>query len=470
MRSNTQSNQLIKWAVVVADFLILNALIHVFKEISPYTEKWTTDKYHVFILLTNLAMVLAQYRYGTMIHQKIEDAVDILKKVSQLALAQVIFSYIILKLIDYHLPVGRMFSVFGPILLGCLLISRYLEWYLLRMFRDKGNNIRYVTFVGADEELQNIYHSLSKSAAVGYKVIGYYADSKLDMGGSNVQLRHIESLGYLLDNLDKKDNLELGDDMYVCMSRSKKDVIGRISRFCDQNMIRFYFVPVSVESIGLNMKREWLDDVEIYTTYESPLSNILNKIIKRGFDIVFSSVALLLQLPFLPIIAAIIKKQSPGPIFYKQERTGYEGQVFSCYKYRSLHANHKADNTQVSKEDPRVFPFGHFMRRTSIDELPQFWNVLKGDMSIVGPRPHMLFHTEKYGEIVDRYMVRHFVKPGITGWAQVTGFRGETKEQWQMEERVKRDIWYTEHWSFWLDVKIIWMTIGKVVGKDERAY
>lgn len=258
--------------------------------------------------------------------------------------------------------------------------------------------------------------------------------------------------------------------MYVCMSRLKKDVIGRISRFCDQNMIRFYFVPVSVESIGLNMKREWLDDIEIYTTYESPLSNVLNKCIKRSFDIVLSSIALLLQLPFIPLIAAIIKKQSPGPIFYKQERTGYEGQVFNCYKFRSLHANHKADNTQVSKKDPRVFPFGHFMRRTSIDELPQFWNVLKGDMSIVGPRPHMLFHTEKYGEIVDRYMVRHFVKPGITGWAQVTGFRGETKEPWQMEERVKRDIWYTEHWSFWLDLKIIWMTIGKVVGEDENAF
>ena len=146
------------------------------------------------------------------------------------------------------------------------------------------------------------------------------------------------------------------------------------------------------------------------------------------------------------------------------------GKDFWCLKFRSMHVNADSDRRQATKDDPRKFPFGNLMRKTSIDELPQFWNVLRGDMSIVGPRPHMLAHTEQYSQIIKKYMVRHFVKPGITGWAQVTGYRGETSELWQMEGRVKRDNWYVQHWSFWLDVRIIWMTIKSAFRKDEHAY
>ena len=160
-----------------------------------------------------------------------------------------------------------------------------------------------------------------------------------------------------------------------------------------------------------------------------------------------------------PVIAMIIKRQSPGPILFRQARTGLDGKTFILLKFRSMHVNAEADRLQATKDDPRKFPFGDWMRRTNVDELPQFWNVLKGEMSIVGPRPHMLAHTAFYSEQIDKYMVRHFVKPGLTGWAQVTGYRGETSELWQMEGRVKRDIWYMEHWSFWLDLRIIWKTI-----------
>lgn len=176
------------------------------------------------------------------------------------------------------------------------------------------------------------------------------------------------------------------------------------------------------------------------------------------------------MIPIIPIIAIIIKIQSPGPIFFKQERTGFAGKTFFCYKFRSMHVNKDADLEQATENDPRKFAFGNFMRKTNIDELPQFWNVLRGDMSIVGPRPHMLHHTEIYSELIDKYMVRHFCKPGITGWAQVTGFRGETKELWQMEERVERDIWYIEHWTFMLDIKIIYKTIKSVIIPDKHAY
>jgi len=173
---------------------------------------------------------------------------------------------------------------------------------------------------------------------------------------------------------------------------------------------------------------------------------------------------------FMPFIALIIKRQSPGPLFFRQLRTGLDGKPFMIYKFRSMHINKEADSRQATENDARKFPFGNFLRKTSIDELPQLWNVLKGDMSIVGPRPHMLTHTKKYSQLIDKYLVRHIVKPGMTGWSQVTGFRGETKELWQMEERVRRDIWYIEHWDIWLDLRIIRRTFLALFKHDKNAY
>ena len=187
-------------------------------------------------------------------------------------------------------------------------------------------------------------------------------------------------------------------------------------------------------------------------------------------DVVMSLVFLVPTALIFPIVYLIIKIQSPGPILFKQERTGLDGKNFWMLKFRSMHVNKDADRLQATKDDPRKYPFGNLMRKTNIDELPQFWNVLMGDMSIVGPRPHMLAHTKMYSQLIDKYMVRHFVKPGITGWAQVTGFRGETKELWQMEERVKRDIWYIENWTIWLDIRIIWLTIKNAILHNEQAY
>ena len=170
------------------------------------------------------------------------------------------------------------------------------------------------------------------------------------------------------------------------------------------------------------------------------------------------------------IVGTIIKLTSPGPIFFKQMRTGLNGREFKCYKFRSMRVNDEADKKQATADDPRKTKFGNFLRRSNIDELPQFINVLKGDMSLVGPRPHMLKHTEEYSHLINKYMVRHFVKPGITGWAQVTGFRGETKELWQMEGRVQRDIWYIEHWTFILDLYIMYKTVYNVIRGDKEAY
>ena len=216
---------------------------------------------------------------------------------------------------------------------------------------------------------------------------------------------------------------------------------------------------------------EIMESIPLLAVRREPLQAAYNRALKRTFDILFSLGILLTIYPILYVVIGIlIKATSPGPIFFKQKRTGLCGQEFECYKFRTMRVNADADKLQAAKDDPRKTRIGDFLRRTNLDEFPQFINVLRGEMSVVGPRPHMLKHTEQYSALIDKYMVRHLVKPGVTGWAQVTGYRGETKTLEQMEGRVKRDVWYIENWSFFLDLKIIVVTILNMSKGEKNAY
>ncbi len=219
------------------------------------------------------------------------------------------------------------------------------------------------------------------------------------------------------------------------------------------------------------MELNVLGNMPVLSLRNEPLQHPMNRAIKRTFDVFFSFVFLCSLFPVIYIIVAIgIKMSSPGPVFFKQRRTGERGREFYCYKFRTMKVNKDADTKQAIKGDSRTTYFGELLRKSSIDELPQVINVLKGEMSVVGPRPHMLKHTQQYNELIDKYMLRHLVKPGITGWAQVTGYRGETKELSQMEGRVVRDVWYLEHWSFFLDIKIIYQTVINMFRGEKNAY
>ncbi len=196
----------------------------------------------------------------------------------------------------------------------------------------------------------------------------------------------------------------------------------------------------------------------------------MNLAFKRLFDIIVSLFILIFVLSWLiPIIAVLIKLESKGPVFFKQLRSGLDNKPFWCYKFRSMVVNNESDERQATTNDKRLTKVGLFLRKTSLDEFPQFLNVLKGDMSIVGPRPHMLKHTDYYGNLIDNYMVRLSIKQGVTGWAQVKGYRGETTEVAQMEKRVNYDLWYAKNWSFWLDMKIIFSTVTVIFKCDENA-
>ncbi len=491
MTTNTQSNSLIKWAVIAMDFVVLNAVLLAFIRYTPILEGWTRVALKMFVLLCNFAMALAQVRFSTIIHERMVNAGAILQRVVLLTMTETLLAYLLLKALDVRTAVGMKLLLMGTVLFVVMMVTRLIERWVIKHFRMAGRNTRTATFVGNDPELLTLYDKLVGDPTMGYRIRGYYADaemgdwthsmsdgrSKTDDGTPQPSaVRHqpseLKRLGTIEDLIAKLENLEVDvlDELYVCLSRRDKELVRKISVLCDKRVVRFYYVPVSVESIGITLKREMLGDMEIFTTYENPLENPVNKLIKRAFDIVCSLIFLIPTALIFPFVFIIMKIQSPGPIFFKQKRTGIDGKDFEMLKFRSMHVNKDADKIQATKDDPRKYPFGNFMRKSNIDELPQFLNVLKGDMSFVGPRPHMLLHTEQYSQLIDKYMVRHFVKPGLTGWAQVTGFRGETKELWQMEGRVKRDIWYIEHWSIWLDIRIIWMTAKTVFIHDKNAY
>jgi len=480
MGNNNQSNRLIKWIVVAGDFVWLNAIILLVGHWTWVVDSWPDRSFEIFLLVNNIALVLAQVRFSTIIHQRLVGAGDIVRRIIGLTLMQSVLAYVLLRVFDYHLPIGWLQVIIGITFFLVLMLKRLSERWFIRLYREAGRNTRAATLVGSDPELAEVYRKLKSDPTLGYKVLGYYGDESLKTLVEETnqergykpkeELRRLGSYEDFITAMNHGEEMALGEELYVSISRKDKKTLRKISQLCDHNVVRFYYVPVSVETIGLNLKRELLDDMEVFTTYENPLQNPVNRTIKRTFDIVFSLMFLIPTAIMFPLIFIIMKIQSPGPILFKQKRTGLDGRTFNCYKFRSMHVNAEADTKQATKDDPRKYPFGNFMRKCNIDELPQFLNVLQGRMSIVGPRPHMLAHTEQYSELIDKYMVRHFVKPGVTGWAQVTGFRGETKELWQMEGRVKRDIWYIENWSIWLDIRIIWMTIKTIFVHDKNAY
>ncbi len=446
--NNNQTNRLIMWLVMASDFVLLNAILLVYMR---YFEELQVSNRQFFIV-NNIALLISEWKFHARIHERFATAGEVLRRLMLLTGVQALLAYAMMRHVMYWMSTGELVLIIGTVFFVLLLISRLISRNIIKLVRRMGLNSRSVTMVGDDAELQKIRDLLINDPTTGYRIGKVWKADELR------------------EAIKKGEQVEFGDELYVCLSRKERDTIRLLSRECDRQVTQFFYVPVSVESIGLKFQREYINDIEVFTTHESPLQNPMNKMVKRCMDIALSIVFLIPTAIIFPFVYVIIKIQSPGPLFFRQERTGLDGKNFKMVKFRSMHVNKDADKIQATKDDPRKYPFGNFMRKANIDELPQFWNVLMGNMSIVGPRPHMLAHTEMYSELIDKYMVRHFVKPGITGWAQVTGFRGETKELWQMEGRVQRDIWYIENWTVWLDIRIIWLTFKTFFVHDKNAY
>ncbi|UKK74826.1 undecaprenyl-phosphate glucose phosphotransferase [Segatella bryantii] len=473
IKKESEENEYVRFSVLLGDFFILNVLF-LFTVI--FCNSWIP---HYFLFATkitfvvmNFSMFIAEFFYKSIIQRRLIKYSEVFLNVSRLVGLQMVLFCFIIKLLSWEVGYFSFYMSFTVTLFILIILSRAAEHRFLSYLRSIGRNTRSVLFVGHDKSLLNLYNDFSSTISSGYRIKGYYADKEME--GAPDKLKYLGSIDDLNKKLDKWDSDPLHelniDELYCSISHNDSEEINRIARSCDKNVVRFFYVPRAFEDYQLNLKACMLGDHLVYRNRIEPLRRPINRIIKRSFDIAVSLGVCIFLVPLTLIIGLIIKIQSPGPIFFRQGRTGIDGKTFYCYKFRSMHVNKDADKIQATKNDPRKFAFGNFIRKTNLDEFPQFFNVLKGDMSIVGPRPHMLTHTEMYGKLIDKYMVRHFCKPGITGWAQVTGYRGETKELWQMEGRIKRDIWYIENWSIWLDLKIIWMTAKSIIIPDKHAY
>lgn len=463
---DNQNNRLLKYIVIVIDLLVLNLF--------AYLCAVNIDNLHGYLMKTsywlalNFAYILSVILFPPVLQLRRIGRLAVCRRALRTVVTFTCILLLFLLLLDSKAFVEWKYGVllfFAYFIV--LTVERLCGKAVLSYIRSRKSNIRNVVFVGDTPNLVELYDVMMTDPSYGYRVLGYFSDKP------NQDFRDIPYIG-TVDEVEEWLNKQTVtiSGLYCSLTSSQADVIRRIISYCEHHVIVFYSVPNVRNYLKRTMNLAFYGDVPVLYLREMPLSRFENRLIKRSFDIVVSFVFLVFFFSWIFVIVAIIMKITmPGPIFFKQKRSGLDGKDFWCYKFRSMKVNKDADTLQATKDDPRKTKFGNIMRHTNIDELPQFWNVLIGNMSLVGPRPHMLKHTEIYSKLIDKYMVRHFAKPGITGWAQVTGSRGETHELWQMEERIKKDIWYIEHWSFWLDLKIMWLTVWNVLAdKNDEAY
>ncbi|MDR1730402.1 MAG: undecaprenyl-phosphate glucose phosphotransferase [Prevotellaceae bacterium] len=416
-------------------------------------------------LLMNTSYAISFSFIGIALDQRAVFIENILNKVTKTVILNILILFGSLAVVRYNLP--RSFLILFSILLFASISAwRILARLILKRYRAKGRNSRNVIILGAGNIANEVYKSITTNLSHGYKFMGFFdnRDSKEYVVEGSLVKGKVDDVIQFLE--------EYSVDEIICALPAGEDRKAiPIIKFAENNMIRCYIVPDFKRFLTKKVNLSFLENIPIISLMEEPLQGVFNRIIKRSFDLVLSFFFLLTVFPLLYLVLGIgIKLSSPGPVFFRQKRTGKNGEEFYCIKFRTMKQNKDADKVQAQKGDDRITKIGAFMRKTNLDEMPQFINVFLGQMSIVGPRPHMLKHTEIYSQQIDKYMVRHLAKPGITGWAQVTGYRGETRELSEMEGRIIKDMWYIENWTFWLDIKIIYLTIRNMVKGEEKAY
>lgn len=371
-------------------------------------------------------------------------------KAATLAVLFVIATTFFLKEYDFSRLVFLYFWLLSIIFLS---VERWVFREILRYFRRKGYNIRHVLIVGAGDLGSKIAGKIKENPWTGLVVAGYVDDYK--PLGEKIESKEV--LGRLsdLEEIVKKHEI---DQVFIALpTRAYKRLMYVIGRLKD-DLVNIRVVPDIYQAMTLNASIEDFEGFPLINLTDSPMYG-WSVVVKRLADILFSLIAIIITAPFMLIIATVMKYASPGPIFYRQERMGLDGKTFDMLKFRSMKVDAEAQSGAVwaKENDPRRTILGTFLRKTSLDELPQFFNVLKGDMSIVGPRPERPVFIEEFRKKIPGYMLRHKMKAGITGWAQVNGWRGNTS----LEKRIECDLYYIENWSIWLDIKIMWLTIWK---------
>ncbi|MCS6916886.1 MAG: undecaprenyl-phosphate glucose phosphotransferase [Chitinophagales bacterium] len=405
-------------------------------------------------------VVLVLRVYATDVMEQFERALS--RHIQAIILHALLIALTTLLIRDF--AVNRILFILGYALFAAFdILFRIGMLFIIKRERESGRNTYKVIVLGANTMGKKIFEILTDYRGYGYQPVGIFDDQPSENG--------ITVKGTLEEA--KQFALKEGVDQIFCaLPLREKEKITSLLRFAESNLIRFKLVPDFSAFHNRNIRVDFYGFYPVISLQQEPLANIFNRILKRAFDVIFSLLVIALVLWWLvPLVALLIKLDSKGPVFYIQNRSGRNYETFRCFKFRTMKVT-EADSEyrQATKEDPRVTRVGRFLRKYNIDELPQFFNVLLGDMSVVGPRPHPIKLNEMYRTMMERYMTRHLAKPGITGLAQVRGFRGETANVEDMQKRVEADVFYIENWNFFMDIKIILLTVLNMLRGEKNAY
>lgn len=442
---------LIQPLFVLVDLIIIN-IIFFFLGYENYLNIY-------FLVYVNVSWILIAYYSNFYRINRITKGIRIIT----LLLAQfsmfmpVFFTYFVL-FTERKVDKGEF--VILAILFSIVAIIKFSLFYALKIYRELGRNYRNVVFVGADNSTKKLSDFFSLQENFGFRNLGFFSDKVYT--SKDYQGKISEIFDFII-------KYEV-DEIY-CSAFTSKENVKKILEFSNTNNKVVRSIPEAKDLYSKNLEVEYYGSIPILKVKELPLEKREIRFFKRVFDIVFSLFIITAILTWLiPLLFIIIKLDSKGSLFFKQKRSGFKGEDFYCYKFRSMKLNDLSDKKQVSIDDDRITKVGKFLRKSSIDELPQFFNVLKGEMSVTGPRPHMSQQSLAFEKEINKYIQRNAVRPGITGLAQVSGYRGEIKKKSDIENRVRLDIFYIENWSFFLDIKIIFKTVFNLFSVEKKAY
>lgn len=447
--------------IFLGDILVLNGLFFLLY----FTEHFIIDIYEnswsLFLLVLNSSWLVIIFYTNPFVVDKVYNPIKIVGDISYTIFQHFLVTSTAIYLLDFSLVHKWGPALVYVVLLVFMIVWRLAFYYLLNRYHAKGYNLKNIVIVGYGQIGKQLEDFFLQHPEHGFRVKGVFDDRN-----------QVHPL--LVGKVDELENYLQSapiEEIYCCLPYIKYGEIKKIIDLCEEKMIK---VKVLMDYRAFSFKGlelERYDFIPVLNVSSVPLDSRKNQILKRIFDITFSCFVIVFLFSWLfPLIALIIKLDSRGPVFFFQSRNGRGNVDFRCLKFRTMRVNPESDTQQATKDDPRVTRIGALLRKTSIDELPQIFNVLEGSMSVVGPRPHPIILNEKYGLLISRYMTRHYVKPGITGLAQISGYRGETKEVSEMKNRVKLDRFYIQNWTFWFDIKIIFLTIISLLRGSEKAY
>lgn len=443
---------LIKPIIILFDILILNAVVFIYSNNEYFN--------YTFILYLNISWLIISIYTSFYSIYRYTHSTKLISLVFSQFFVFILAFFAFFTIFREGILVSKQFLFILTITLSISAFKIFSFFYLKRR-RTKGINFKSVIVFGGSKVAQNTASLFVDRQDLGYRFHGFFSDKFKKL--PNYLGSFEQGLLFAIENTIDEIYCEAGA---ITTSQHKE-----LRVFCNSNEIDFRLIPENKAIYSKDFTLEYYGTIPILKPKKLPFERIDTHLIKRSFDIVFSFCVCLFLLIFVfPLLWIFVKLDSKGPLFFKQKRDGIDGKQFYCYKIRSMTANVGSDIVSATKNDNRITKVGKFLRKTSIDELPQFFNVLLGDMSIVGPRPHMNIQTEKYVKDIDNYLIRNSVKPGITGLAQVSGYRGEVQQKSDIQNRVRLDIFYIENWSFFLDIKIIVQTVLNVFYGEKKAY